>query len=43
MEEACLEWARSRSAPTLLVETTSAVGITAEHVQELIRWADSLT
>jgi hypothetical protein len=38
-DAACAEWAASRSAPTLLVTTEPAIGITAGHVEELLRWA----
>ena len=38
----CRGWAESRSAPTLIVQTLSAVGLTDEHVEELLDWADSL-
>ncbi len=38
----CEAWASRRAAPTLLVGTLSAVGITGEHVGELIGWADQL-
>jgi hypothetical protein len=37
--EACLFWARERTAPTLLVHTDPAIGITDKHVTELERWA----
>jgi hypothetical protein len=40
MEEACWQWARDRRAPTLLVETQSGVGITDQHVEELLAWAE---
>ena len=40
--DSCLLWARSRSAPTLLVETKPAIGITEEHAEQLLDWADSL-
>jgi hypothetical protein len=40
LDERCREWARSRSEPTLLVETNPAVGITREHVQTLLAWAE---
>jgi hypothetical protein len=39
----CREWARGRSAPTLLVETSPPVGLTDEHLSELLSWADGLT
>src|SRR5581483_11180386 len=38
-DAACQAWARARSAPTLLVSTDSATGITDEHVARLIEWA----
>jgi Swiss Army Knife RNA repair-like protein len=39
IEEACRLWARSREAPTLLVETKPAFGLTERHVEELLAWA----
>jgi HAD domain in Swiss Army Knife RNA repair proteins len=42
IEEECIAWAQARSAPTLLIETTPAIGITEEHVEELLRWAAEL-
>jgi hypothetical protein len=42
LDEECQHWARSRPEPTLLVETDPAVGLSDEHVEQLIRWADSL-
>jgi hypothetical protein len=41
--EECEAWASRRAGPTLLVTTVSSVGITGEHVGELIGWADQLT
>ena len=38
MDDECREWARSRSAPTLLIETESAVGLTDAHVDQLLGW-----
>jgi HAD domain in Swiss Army Knife RNA repair proteins len=38
----CHAWARGRSAPTLLVETSPPVGLTDEHVSILLSWAESL-
>jgi len=38
MDEECREWARSRGAPTLLIETESPVGLTDEHVEHLLAW-----
>jgi hypothetical protein len=43
LNEACHRWAEHRAAPTLLVETSPPVGLTDEHVSELLRWADGLT
>jgi len=40
MDERCRRWAAERDAPTLLVETAPATGITDEHVELLLRWAD---
>jgi hypothetical protein len=38
-DERCALWAAQRSAPTLLVATEPAVGLTEEHVTELLAWA----
>src|SRR5438270_1866731 len=38
LDDRCRSWAAERRAPTLLVETDSAVGITDEHVELLLRW-----
>lgn len=35
----CHAWAQARSAPTLLVGTEPALGLTAEHVEQLLEWA----
>jgi hypothetical protein len=40
-DEACERWAAARGAPTLLVNTDPAVGITDAHAEQLLRWADS--
>ncbi len=40
IDEAARTWALSREAPTLLVETEAPVGITDDHVEQLIAWAD---
>lgn len=37
--EACIEWAQSREAPTLLISTDPFIGLTDEHVDELIEWS----
>lgn len=39
LDERCTIWAGSRAAPTLLIETDAAVGITDEHVEVLLDWA----
>jgi hypothetical protein len=39
LDEACNEWAAARPGPTLLITTAPAVGITAQHVAELLGWA----
>jgi hypothetical protein len=41
LDEACHAWAAARAAPTLLVQTDAAVGITAAHVERLLRWAQA--
>jgi len=40
--EECHAWAKGRSAPTLLVETSPSVGLTDEHVSMLLNWAERL-
>jgi hypothetical protein len=42
IDETCIEWAEGRDAATLMVETSSSVGLTDEHVSQLLRWADEL-
>lgn len=37
--EACRFWAKQREAPTLLVSTDPAIGITDDHVERLEAWA----
>jgi hypothetical protein len=37
--DACHEWAQEREAPTLLVQTTPANGLTRREVKVLERWA----
>jgi hypothetical protein len=39
IDDACREWAEGRDAPTLIVQTRPAVGLTDEHVRELLDWA----
>jgi len=40
--EACHEWAHAREAPTLLVETAPASGLTQQQAEILERWARGL-
>jgi hypothetical protein len=42
VEPACKRWAAERGAPTLLIETLPAEGLTDEHVGRLIAWADAV-
>ena len=42
LDERCTTWADERPAPTLLVETDAATGITDEHVERLLDWALAL-
>jgi hypothetical protein len=39
-DDACHAWAARRSGPTLLVATVPATGLTADHVTQLLAWAD---
>jgi hypothetical protein len=43
LDAECHAWAARRSAPTLLVETDPAVGISEEHVERLLEWAESVS
>lgn len=43
IDETCLAWAKQRQAPTLIVETDSPVGMTGEHVELLLSFADSVS
>jgi hypothetical protein len=38
-DESCYAWAAARSAPTLLVETEPAVGLTSKEAELLVAWA----
>ncbi len=40
LDETCRRWAEGREAPTLLVETEPATGLSDEHVDRLLEWAD---
>jgi HAD domain in Swiss Army Knife RNA repair proteins len=42
IDEECVAWAQGRRAPTLIVQTHPAIGLTEEHVEELLGWADGL-
>jgi len=35
----CEDWAEARPGPTLLVRTDPAIGLTDDHVQQLLAWA----
>ena len=41
-DEESRAWARVRPGKTLLVDTEPPVGMTAEHVAELLSWADAV-
>ena len=41
-DDACHTWAQRRDAPTLLVQTTPATGLTAAHAARLDAWADTV-
>jgi hypothetical protein len=43
LDEECRQWARSRRAPTLLIETQSDTGLTDAHVERLLAWAAQRT
>jgi Swiss Army Knife RNA repair-like protein len=43
LDKECRAWAERRAAPTLLVESESAVGITEEQVEELLAWVEEVT
>jgi len=42
-DDACKLWAVSREAPTLLITTHSAEGLTEDHTEQLLAWADELS
>jgi hypothetical protein len=42
IDERCEAWAAARPAPTLLLRTDPAVGLTDDGVEELVRWARAL-
>ncbi len=39
LDDSARAWARERDTPTLLVETVPPVGLTDDHVTELLAWA----
>lgn len=41
-DEGCASWAAARPAPTLLVTTDPAVGLTARETDRLLDWAETL-
>src|SRR3954463_15990981 len=41
LDERAERWAETRQEPTLLVRTESATGLTEEHVELLLEWADA--
>jgi hypothetical protein len=43
LDERAEAWASARSEPTLLVPTEAADGITDEHVERLLHWADGVS
>jgi HAD domain in Swiss Army Knife RNA repair proteins len=42
IDATCLAWAEGRHAPTLIVETRPSVGLTDEHVSQLLAWAGEI-
>jgi hypothetical protein len=42
-DETCHAWAAERPGPTRLVRTDPPVGLTAEHVADLVAWAQTLS
>jgi hypothetical protein len=42
-DESCHDWAAARLAPTLLVATEPATGLTGGHARALAEWAHGLT
>jgi HAD domain in Swiss Army Knife RNA repair proteins len=41
-DDSCHVWADQRAGPTKLVRSDPPVGLTAEHVADLLAWAESL-
>ena len=42
IDEECRGWAAQRKHPTLLVQTESPTGMTDDHVDELLGWAEEI-
>ena len=42
VDDECRSWAERREAPTLIVEAESAEGLTDEHVEKLLSWAETV-
>jgi hypothetical protein len=42
IDESCVAWAEGRPAPTLIVETEPSTGLTDDHVEELLAWAQGV-
>ena len=42
LDDECRRWARERTAPTLLVDAEPATGLSDEHVERLLAWADEV-
>jgi hypothetical protein len=42
LDDACQLWALRREGPTFLVQTRPAIGMTDEHVDELLGWAETV-
>ena len=42
LNEECFAWAERRAAPTLLVETSAAEGLTDAQVERLLAWAEDV-
>lgn len=40
--ESCHAWSRNRIAPTLLIQTSPALGLTCDQTRELYEWASGL-
>jgi hypothetical protein len=43
LDQTCESWTAARGVPTLLVRTEPATGVTDEHVELLLGWADEVS